>query len=170
MSLNIEELTGVSVDFIVLILLALVVVLIIINLLNNRKMKRLERRIRTFMSGKNAMSLEEAFKKKFAKLDELEAFSMENKKTMEMVLDHLDGTYQKVGLVKYNAFDDMGGKLSFTLALLNRKNDGFIINAMHSREGCYTYIKEIIDGNSVLLLAAEEREALDMALEYGNEE
>ncbi len=43
----------------------------------------------------------------------------------------------------------MGGKLSFSLALLSQTNDGFIINAMHSREGCYTYIKEIIDGNSV---------------------
>lgn len=82
-----------------------------------------------------------------------------------MVLDHLDNTYQKVGLVKYDAFNEMGGKLSFSLALLNRKNDGFIINAMHSREGCYTYIKEIINGNSVIMLADEEREALDMALE-----
>ena len=44
------------------------------------------------------------------------------------------------------------------------KNNGFIINAMHSREGCYTYIKEIIDGNSVIMLAEEEKEALEMAL------
>ena len=80
------------------------------------------------------------------------------------VLDHLDNTYQKVGLVKYDAFNEMGGKLSFSLALLNRKNNGFIINAMHSREGCYTYIKEIIDGNSVIMLAEEEKEALEMAL------
>ena len=58
----------------------------------------------------------------------------------------------------------MGGKLSFSLALLSQNNDGFIINAMHSREGCYTYIKEIIDGNSVITLSEEEQEALDMAL------
>ena len=80
-----------------------------------------------------------------------------------MVLDHLDNTYQKVGLVKYDAFNEMGGKLSFSLALLNRKT-WFYINAMHSREGCYTYIKEIIDGNSVIMLAEEEKEALEMAL------
>ena len=57
----------------------------------------------------------------------------------------------------------MGGKLSFSIAMLNEKNDGFIINAMHSREGCYTYIKEIIDGNSIIALADEEKEALEMA-------
>lgn len=68
-------------------------------------------------------------------------------------------------MVKYDAFNEMGGKLSFSLALLDQKNDGFIINAMHSREGCYTYIKEIIDGNSVIVLAEEEKEALNIAME-----
>ena len=72
-------------------------------------------------------------------------------------------TFQKIGLVKYDALNEMGGKLSFALALLNETNDGFVMNAMHTREGCYTYIKEIIDGNSVIVLAEEEREALDMA-------
>ena len=67
-------------------------------------------------------------------------------------------------MVKYDAFHEMGGKLSFSLALLDRKNDGFIINAMHSREGCYTYIKEILDGNSIIVLADEEKEALDIAM------
>ena len=40
------------------------------------------------------------------------------------------------------------------------KNNGFIINAMHTREGCYTYIKEIIDGNSVIVLSGEEQESI----------
>lgn len=74
-------------------------------------------------------------------------------------------TFQKVGLVKYDAFHEMGGKLSFSLALLNETNDGFVLNAVHSREGCYTYIKEIVGGNSIIVLAEEEQEALDMAKE-----
>ncbi len=74
-------------------------------------------------------------------------------------------TFQKVGLVKYDAFNEMGGKLSFSLALLNKSNDGFIMNAVHSREGCYTYVKEVIDGNSIIALADEEQEALNMAKE-----
>ena len=47
-------------------------------------------------------------------------------------------TYQKMGLIKYDAFNEMGGKLSFSLAMLDVRNNGFIINAMHTREGCYT--------------------------------
>ena len=72
--------------------------------------------------------------------------------------------FQKYGLVKYDAFQEMGGKLSFSLAMLNEKNDGYIINAVHSREGCYTYVKEIIDGNSIIALAEEEEQALAQAL------
>ena len=74
-------------------------------------------------------------------------------------------SFNRFGLVKYDAFNEMGGKLSFSLAMLNDNEDGFVINAMHSREGCFTYIKEIIGGNSIIVLADEEQEALKMAKE-----
>ena len=87
-----------------------------------------------------------------------------NRENIEKIFNSLKFTFQKVGMVKYDAFHEMGGKLSFSLALLDQKNDGFIINAMHSREGCYTYIKEILSGNSIIVLADEEKEALDIAM------
>ena len=118
------------------------------------------------MEGNDAKSLEDTLIKRLDQIDDLMESDKENKEAIQVVLDHLDATYQKVGLVKYDAFNEMGGKLSFSLALLNRKNDGFIINAMHSREGCYTYIKEIINGNSVILLSEEEKEALAEAVNY----
>lgn len=58
----------------------------------------------------------------------------------------------------------MGGKLSFALALLDSDNTGWIMNAMHSREGCYTYVKEILKGESYVELSEEEAEALDRAI------
>ena len=82
----------------------------------------------------------------------------EEKENLRKELDNLK--------IKYDAFQEMGGKLSFSLCLLNEKEDGFIINAMHSREGCYTYIKEIIAGNCVIILSDEEKEALEMAKSY----
>ena len=127
-------------------------------------MAKLKKSYRAFMEGKDGHSLEDILLKRFQQMEDVLSSEEENKAKIQMVLDHLDHTYQKVGLVRYNAFNEMGGKLSFSLALLNRKNDGFILNAMHSREGCFTYIKEIIDGNSIIMLADEEKEALDMAL------
>lgn len=164
LKLHIEDLTGISLDVITVGLAALVLILIIIMIVNGVKMKKLKKKYEAFMAGKNAASLEDTLIKRLNQVEDLIASDEHTQEKVQMILDHLDNTYQKVGLVKYDAFNEMGGKLSFSLALLNRKNNGFIINAMHSREGCYTYIKEIIDGNSVIMLAEEEKEALEMAL------
>ena len=163
-NLDLESITGFPLDILILGLAALVVVLIIIMVINGVKTRKLKKSYRTFMKGKDGQSLENILHRRFEQIEEVLASEEENKAKIQTVLDHLDNTYQKVGLVKYNAFNEMGGKLSFSLALLNRKNDGFILNAMHSREGCFTYIKEIINGNSIIMLADEEKEALEMAL------
>lgn len=57
--------------------------------------------------------------------------------------------YQKIGIVRYDAFQEMGGNLSFVLTMLDENNNGWVFNAMHSREGCYTYIKEIVKGRKL---------------------
>ena len=75
-------------------------------------------------------------------------------------------SYQKIGIVKYNAFKGMGGNLSFVIALLDDNNSGFILNSVHSREGCYLYMKDVEKGSTDVLLGAEEKEALERALGY----
>ena len=78
-------------------------------------------------------------------------------------------TYQKIGVVKYDAFKEMGGKLSFVLVLLNKENTGFLLNSVHSsREGCYTYLKEIIKGESFIELSEDEKKALSQAVNCNN--
>jgi hypothetical protein len=117
------------------------------------------------MSGKSAKSLEDTLVKRLNQVDKLLEANDANEKNIKTLSSKMKSTFQKAGLVKYDAFHEMGGKLSFSLALLNEANDGFVMNAVHSREGCYTYIKEIVDGNSIIVLAEEEQEALNMAME-----
>ncbi len=69
-----------------------------------------------------------------------------------------------MGLIKYDAFHQMGGQLSFSLALLDEYNNGFIINSVHSTDGCYSYTKEIKNGESLITLGKEEAEALAIAM------
>ena len=120
------------------------------------------------MGGVDAKSLEENLLKRLNQVDELIAANKTNEANIAKLFNKMNYTFQKVGLVKYDAFHEMGGKLSFSLALLNDVDDGFVLNAMHSREGCYTYIKEIVGGNSIIVLADEEQEALNMAKEADN--
>ncbi len=117
------------------------------------------------MQGKNAESLEDTLITRIQQVETLLESEKKNRENIQVISDSLKNTFQKIGMVKYDAFHEMGGKLSFSLALLDQKNDGFIINAMHSREGCYTYIKEILNGNSIIVLAEEEKEALNLAME-----
>lgn len=142
-------------------LIVILFILIIINIVQNHKLKK---KYNQFMTGKDGSSLEDNLVKRVNEIEELITSNKENEENIKKIFQNLNSTFQKIGMVKYDAFHEMGGKLSFSLALLNRENDGFIINAMHSREGCYTYIKEIIQGNSVIVLSDEEKEALDMAM------
>lgn len=141
-------------------LILILLILVIINIVQNRKLKK---KYNKFMMGKDCKSLEDNLIRRVSEIEELMASNEKNQRNIERIFRSLNSTFQKIGMVKYDAFHEMGGKLSFSLALLNKENDGFIINAMHSREGCYTYIKEIIKGNSVIPLSEEEKEALDMA-------
>lgn len=160
----IEYYLGIDSDYILLGLAGFVVILLIILLVNAVQIHKLKKKYKMFMDGKNAKTLEESIMSRMDQMDYLISSNKKNENDIQTIYKNLKSTFQKVGLVKYDAFQEMGGKLSFSLALLNEINDGFIINAMHSREGCYTYIKEIIDGNSVITLADEEKEALDMAM------
>ena len=143
----------------------LMFIMLIVTMAKNSSTRK---KYKKFMAGENGKNLEKAILDKFSTVDVLEADVHELSERVEDVSGKLVSSYQKIGLVKYDAFNEMGGKLSFSLAMLDVKNNGFIINAMHTREGCYTYIKEIIDGNSVIVLSGEEQEALNNAMGENN--
>lgn len=166
----IEYYLGFESDYIILGLAGLTLLLFLIVLINMIQMHKLKKKYKMFMDGKNAKTLEESIMNRMEQIDYLVESNHKNERDIESIRTNMKSAFQKVGLVKYDAFQEMGGKLSFSLVLLNEANDGFIINAMHSREGCYTYIKEIIDGNSIIALAEEEKEALEMAMAYNSKE
>ena len=161
----IAQYLGFDSDYIIIGLAALVLILMILVIVNIVQMRKLKNNYKIFMSGKNAKSLEDVIKTRFTQVDSLLESNEVNEKNISLLFKNMRLAYQKMGLVKYDAFHEMGGKLSFSLAMLDGRNNGYIINAMHTREGCYTYIKEIIDGNSIIVLSQEEQEALKMAME-----
>lgn len=150
--------------YIILGILVITIITIVLSIVALVKLRNMKRKYNIFMNGKDAESMEPLLIKKFAELDELRSCSKKNAEDIKILFEKLVYTYQKVGIVKYDAFNEMGGKLSFSLAMLDERNNGYIINAMHSREGCYTYIKEIIKGKSYIDLSEEEQKALNQAL------
>lgn len=150
--------------YVLLGICAVLLVLVVLLVLSQLKIKKLNCRIDKFMSGKDAKSLEEVFTNRFSEIDRLKSMSKKNSKKISEIEEELLKVYEKTGIVKYDAFNEMGGKLSFALAMLDKSNNGYVINAMHSREGCYTYIKEIVNGESYITLGDEEKKAVDQAV------
>lgn len=160
----ISKYLGIDSDYIIIGLCGVLLILFILVNINIVQMKKLKKNYRIFMSGKDAKTLEDTLIQRLNQVDSLLESNEENDRNIKVLSKNMQCTYQKMGLIKYDAFHEMGGKLSFSLAMLDMRNNGFIINAMHTREGCYTYIKEIIDGNSVIVLSEEEQEALKRAM------
>ena len=164
----IEQYLGISTDYIVIGLAAVILILLILMIVALVKISKLKKRYSSFMRGKNGKSLEETLIKKLNEIEELTEANASNERKIETMQKKLSFAFTKYGLVKYDALEELGGKLSYTLCMLNESNDGYIINVVHSREGCYMYIKEIIGGKSAIILGDEEKEALDKAINSDN--
>ena len=141
-----------------LVLLVLVIVLFIMVYGQKKLLSR-------FTAGNDGKSLEQDIiaiieDNKFLKIS-----ADENKKAIRTLIKEQERSFQKMGVVKYDAFHQMGGQLSYCLCLLDNNNNGFIVNSVHSTEGCYSYIKEIRSGECAIDLGDEEEQALTIALE-----
>lgn len=144
----------------------LTVVLLIAVIVCIVKMNKLYRRYDLFMRGKDAETLEDTLISILEQLNELNVKDRTTKDMMKVLSKQVKNSFQKFGFVKYNAFKGMGGNLSFVLAMLDDNNTGFVLDAVHSREGCYLYLKEVEEGATEVLLGSEEQEALEQALGY----
>ena len=147
-----------------IIIIGMLVVLFFLNVSMSLRYSRLKTSYNSFMKGKDARTLEESIIDRFEELDELTTLTMKNRADIRKINEEMLSNFQKVGIYKYDAFHEMGGKLSFALTLLDGNNNGYIINSMHSREGCYNYIKEIVKGESYIELSEEESESLERAI------
>ena len=158
---------GIDPGIIIIILLVLTIFLLVKSVSSSMRLNRLERKYKTFMKGSDAQSLEKIFVRKFAQIDRLYEAKEDHEHDILFIKKNLEKMFSKYGVEKYDAFDDVGGKLSFALALLDKDNTGLILNAVHSRDNCFLYLKEIVKGESYVMLSQEEVEALRKAVNFG---
>ena len=117
---------------VVSIILAVVLIIVLC------KLKTLKRRVDSLTRGKDTESLEDIIVSYLERVESLEEGEEITRAALNAIKDNLKITYQKIGLVKYDAFREMSGALSYSLALLDKENNGVLISSMYSREGCYT--------------------------------
>ncbi|MCD8068780.1 MAG: DUF4446 family protein [Lachnospiraceae bacterium] len=157
-------LVGFDLSYIIIALLVLLLAAIVIAVIALSKYRKLEKKYMTFMGGRDALSLEEQLLDILQMEKDNKNLIEDNRIDIQILNKKMGNTYQKLGILKYDAFKEMGGRLSFALALLNEKNDGFVINTVHHPESSYSYVKSIRDGKCNIELSEEETKALQKAL------
>ena len=127
------------------------------------RIQELEFRMSRLARGSDGDSLEQALYQILDSHDQLVGPIERNSQDIDELFARLRPVIQKTGVVKYDAFQQMGGNLSSAIALLDESDNGFIINTVQNVNGCYSYVKEVINGGADSDLSKEEEDALRMA-------
>ena len=167
---SILDTIGIDPGILIMVLIVLTLVLMIIMLNLSISIHRLKRKYSIFMRGQDAQSLERVFTNKMKEIDRLTSSNEMQVNEIRNLNSTMDKTLTKHGVVKYDAFDDVGGKLSFVLSMLDKDDTGIILNVIHSKENCFLYIKEIVKGESYVMLSEEEQVALERAASYASDD
>jgi hypothetical protein len=141
-----------------------VVVLLVLVVVQSRRISRLGQRLDGITRGADGRSLEAVLDahldKVFSVAREVDELSAQS----AMLESRGRRAVQRVGLVRFNPFEETGGNQSFALAMTDANGDGLVISSLHARAGTRLYAKAVVAGRSDAALSAEEAEALRIAL------
>ena len=143
--------------------IAILLFLLFWNIYLQCGLSKIKKRTRSFFASSEGKDLEEIIYKQIKKTNEVDG---EIKKIIEdnkRIKSDLAKCVQKVGVVRFNPFGDVGGNQSFVIALLDNSLSGVIIQSLYSREGVRVYSKQIKRGKSEYALGEEEKEAIKIA-------
>lgn len=138
--------------------------LLLVVLIQGIRIGSLNRRYKAFTALTGEMNIEKVLIANQNQIKEILKHQESQDKNIESIYGNLKLTFEKIGIVKYNAFDGMGGQMSAVIVLLNKNLDGVLLNSIHSREGSHLYTKAISNGKTEQILSNEEEAALTAAL------
>lgn len=147
-------------DYIIMALVVIVIILFVLVISCMHSSSKLKKRYRKLMRGVEGENLEKIITTYMDKIDEVKEESKEVREIYNNIDERLKKSIQKVAIVRYKAFENVGSDLSFSLALLDDNDDGVIITSIYGRDESFTYAKPINKGLSRYDLSEEEKEVL----------
>ena len=154
--------------FIIIGLAVITLLLFIITMILLSSVKKLEKKYRKMMRGVNNKNLEQALNDNLDNIEKALVKSQEAIDECKNISEELKGCVNKVAIMRYKAFEDVGSDLSFSIAILDSYNDGVIITGIYSRHDSTTYAKPIDKGISRYDLSEEELHVLNEAINSKN--
>lgn len=159
----------ISLEMFLAILTGMIVILLIGLIILWTKFSGLNKKYKNFMQKLgNGKNLEEDLETYMYRVNKVEKQNVEISNQIQKIENNLIQCIQKVGIVRYNAFKDVGSDLSFALALLDNHNNGIVLNGIYAREMSSIYAKPIDNGKSNYVLSEEETQAIKQAMNFKN--
>lgn len=159
-----NELIQIFLPYFMIALLILFLISASFNLVLFSKFKKISKLSENFFAGKNGKDLEDVINNQFGLIQKNQKDIKELFDGYEKIFNIASKGIQKVGVVRYNPFKDIGGNQSFSIALLDMNNRGLVISTLATREGARVFSKPIIDGECKdFPLIEEERKAIKIA-------
>ena len=148
------------------IILLINIILLILYITNVIYMKKTKKEYYNFIQKLgNGNNIEDILKHQLSKLEELDSKNQELYAFCKDINQNMKKCIQKVGIIRYSAFKDVGSDLSFAVALLDEENSGIVFNGVYSSEASNIYSKPIIKGESKYRITEEEKQAIQIAMQ-----
>lgn len=153
-----------NMNYIIIALLVMILLLFIIVISLMVTTRKLKKKYKRLTRGVNNKNLEELIISKFNEVDKASAKADKAINQCKIIKDEIKGCVNKVSVIRYKAFSDIGSDLSFSIAILDSYNDGVIITGIYSRQDSITYAKPVDKGISRYELSEEETYVLNDAI------
>jgi hypothetical protein len=151
----------------ILILVALnfllIFILFMMNISNRLNLKRFKAKYNKLMVGAGDINVEQLLETCIDKVNDVAVKNREIENKINNIERNLLQCYQKLGVIRYNAFENVGSDLSFSVAILDKNDNGLVLSGIYSRDSSSTYAKPILGGKSKYSLSVEEIQAIEMA-------
>lgn len=140
------------------------IILLILHMANRHKLKKIIKRYESIIASNGDINVEDLLLSNQRNIKELrnDLGGLANKLSNLEVKQSF--SVQKIGFIRYNAYDNIGNELSYSIALLDSFNSGFVISSLYGRDNSVSYAKPLNNGESRIPLSAEEQLAIDRAL------
>lgn len=153
-------------DIFLIILFVFLLVILILYFRVTMHLRKLRESYSKFMNKLgNGNDLEQMMRNYIDKVEKTDERNEEIINYCKKIDNEIKGCTQKIGIVRYNAFKDTGSDLSFTLALLDKYNNGVVLNGIYARDSSNIYAKPVENGESKYVLSNEEKEAIKIVVE-----
>ncbi len=152
------------INLLFIILSGIALILVSANIYFTVYLLKFRKKIALLLEGKKTKNLEDVILNQLQKTKKHEADIIDLFSKVKKLENISEKTFQKIGMIRFNPFSDMGGNQSFVIALLDNQNNGFVISSLFIKEGNRVYTKAVKDGQSDYPLSNEEKEAIERAI------